>query len=44
MQSVVRTNRRARKEWKDSYTVGVEELDAQHRGASRLDQQHRRFG
>jgi hemerythrin len=32
MHSVTRSNRRTRKEWKDTFTVGIEELDVQHRG------------
>jgi hemerythrin len=31
MHTITRSNRRTRKEWKDSFTVGNEELDAQHR-------------
>jgi len=31
MHSITRSNRRMRGEWKDSFTVGNEELDAQHR-------------
>jgi hemerythrin len=32
MRYITRSNRRTRKEWKDSFTVGNQELDAQHRG------------
>jgi|GEM_PF-883717 hemerythrin-like metal-binding protein len=31
MRSFTRSNRRIRKEWQDSFTVGIEELDVQHR-------------
>lgn len=32
MRYITSSNRRTRKEWKDSFSVGIEELDAQHRG------------
>lgn len=31
MYTITRSNRRTRKEWDDSFSVGIEELDAQHR-------------
>jgi hemerythrin len=31
MHFITRSNRRTRKQWKDSFTVGIDELDAQHR-------------
>jgi len=32
MHSVIGSKRRTKKEWKDSFTVGICELDVQHRG------------
>jgi hemerythrin len=32
MRSITYPKRRTRKEWKDTFAVGIEEIDAQHRG------------
>lgn len=32
MHAIARSNRRTKKEWKDSFSVGVHKLDLQHRG------------
>ena len=32
MHTIILSNRRTKKEWKDRFSVGIPELDAQHRG------------
>jgi hemerythrin-like metal-binding protein len=32
MHTIILSNRRTKKEWKDRFSVGIAELDAQHRG------------
>ncbi len=36
MQSITRSSQRTKKEWKDSFSVGIHKLDAQHRGLLEL--------